>query len=138
MTEPEKVIAPIAMPSPISIRLTAWIAPSGIGDAERIGVEIGGDRDQHRGEPDQAVEGGDELRHRGHRDRRAVTRPIAAPIEDRDADLGQRGDRVDGCVASVVPTASAMPNMPKRLPRRLVAGLESPRRARMKQMPATR
>ncbi len=29
ITEPEKVIAPIATPSPISIRLLMWMSPSG-------------------------------------------------------------------------------------------------------------
>ena len=41
-------------------------------------------------------------------------------------------------LASVVTTAIAMPIMPSRLPRWLVAGLDRPRRARMKQMPAMR
>ena len=41
-------------------------------------------------------------------------------------------------VTRVVPTAMAMPIMPLRLPAWLVAGLESPRRARMKSTPETR
>ncbi len=38
-------------------------------------------------------------------------------------------------VASVTPTAMAMPIMPLRLPAWLVTGLESPRSARMKRTP---
>jgi hypothetical protein len=41
------------------------------------------------------------------------------------------------CVTSVVTTAIAMPIMPSRLPRRLLSGEDRPRKARMKQMPAT-
>ena len=36
ITEPEKVIAPMATPSPISIRLLTWMSPSGVGDAEGV------------------------------------------------------------------------------------------------------
>ena len=42
------------------------------------------------------------------------------------------------CVTSVVTTAISMPIMPKRLPRWLVEGEDSPRNARMKHTPATR
>ena len=41
-------------------------------------------------------------------------------------------------IASVVSTASVMPAMPNRLPRRAVSGLERPLRARMKSTLATR
>jgi len=43
-----------------------------------------------------------------------------------------------GWLASVVPIAIAMPIMPSRLPRRLDAGLDSPRSDRMNRTPATR
>ena len=85
ITEPEKVIAPIATPSPISIRLTRWIVPVGVGDAERNRVEEGRRADQHRGQADQAVEGRDELRHRRHRD----------PPRGDDADHRADGDRAE-------------------------------------------
>jgi hypothetical protein len=42
------------------------------------------------------------------------------------------------CVTSVVTTAISHAIMPKRLPRWLVAGDDSPRKAMMKQAPATR
>ena len=47
-------------------------------------------------------------------------------------------DRIGQCVTSVVTTAIVIPTMPKRLPVRLVAGLDRPRNARMKNTPATR
>src|SRR6478752_8358402 len=43
-----------------------------------------------------------------------------------------------GCAASVVPTAIAMPIMPKKLPWRDDAGLDRPRSDRMSSTPATR
>src|SRR6185312_13501513 len=43
-----------------------------------------------------------------------------------------------GCAASVVATAIAMPIMPKKLPWRDDAGLESPRSDKMNRTPATR
>src|SRR5882762_10898992 len=43
-----------------------------------------------------------------------------------------------GWAASVVATAIAMPAMPRKLPRRLDAGLDSPRSDRMNRTPATR
>src|SRR5258708_30229668 len=45
---------------------------------------------------------------------------------------------VGGWLASVVAMAIAMPVMPRKLPRREVAGLESPRSDRMNSTPATR
>jgi hypothetical protein len=41
-------------------------------------------------------------------------------------------------MTSVVRTAIAMPIMPRRLPRRLLSGLDNPRNARMKQTPETK
>src|SRR6202035_211073 len=43
-----------------------------------------------------------------------------------------------GCAASVVAMAIPMPVMPRKLPRRLEAGLDSPRSDRMNRTPATR
>src|SRR3984893_8292189 len=43
-----------------------------------------------------------------------------------------------GWAASVVATAIAMPAMPRKLPRRLDAGLDNPRSDRMNRTPATR
>ena len=94
ITEPEKVIAPIATPSPISIRLTMWMSPSALGDAEGERVEERGRADQHRGHADEAVEGGDELRHRGHRDPPRGDEADHCADRDRAQDL-HRDDPVD-------------------------------------------
>ena len=66
MTEPVKVIAPMATPIDISTRLAPWIAP-GDADAEGVGRIERARRDQDRGKADQRMEGGDQLRHRRHR-----------------------------------------------------------------------
>ena len=67
MIEPVKVIAPMATPSDISMRLAGWM-PVALGDAEGVRrIERAG-RDQHRGEADQRVEHRDQLRHRRHLD----------------------------------------------------------------------
>ena len=67
--------------------------------------------------------------------RLAVTSPITPPMA-----IAIAISRVEATswMASVVTTAMAMPIMPSRLPRWLDAGLDRPRSARMKQMPATR
>ncbi len=77
--EPVKVIAPIVSPSAISIRLAWWIWPV---DADAVGFRCGEGcrRDADRGETDQAVERGDQLRQRRHLD---LLRDVGA---DRAAD----------------------------------------------------
>ena len=66
--------------------------------------------------------------------RRATTQPTPPPIA--------MATRISGsaprCSSSVVMTAIAMPIMPKRLPRWLVSGDDSPRSARMNSTPETR
>ena len=67
MTEPVKVMAPMATPSDISMRL-AKCDGAALADAEAVGrIERGGG-DEHGGEADQRVECGDQLRHRRHGD----------------------------------------------------------------------
>ena len=68
--------------------------------------------------------------------RRAVTKPTLPPIAMAIGDLRDR--LATPMRDERVPTAIAMPAMPKRLPRRLLSGLDRPRSARMKQMPAIR
>ena len=67
MIEPVKVMAPMAVPSPISIRLSAWIAPR-LADAVGGGRVEGRRGDADRGQADQAVEGRHQLRQRRHLD----------------------------------------------------------------------
>ena len=138
MTEPVKVMAPIAAPSDISIRLAAWISP-GMPMPKASRREEGGGGDQHGRETDQRVEEGDELRHLGHFD------PLApAPRRSRRRWRGPaRSGRscrssTAGAGRSVVTMAMPMPIMPKRLPCCEVVGCDRPRSARMNSTPETR
>ena len=103
ITEPVKVMAPIASPSDISIRLWPWIAPTAPMSKAARRVERTG-RDQHRGHADQRMEGGDQFRHRGHRhaprDHRAGAaadarrrRPPAPRRRSRPADARRASSR---------------------------------------------
>src|SRR5947209_3274672 len=70
--------------------------------------------------------------------RRAITAPIEPPIATPSTTSTQPSPSAAGWAASVVATAMAMPIMPKRLPCRDEAGLDSPRSDRMNRTPATR
>src|SRR5665213_4037493 len=70
--------------------------------------------------------------------RRAITAPIEPPMATPSTTSAQPMPSAGGCEASVVATAIAMPIMPKKLPWRLDAGLDSPRSDRMNRTPATR
>ena len=70
--------------------------------------------------------------------RRAITAPMEPPIAIPRITRSQAMPSAGGWLASVVATAIAMPAMPRKLPRRLDAGLDSPRSDRMNSTPATR
>src|SRR5450759_5052626 len=70
--------------------------------------------------------------------RRAITAPIEPPMATPSTTRSQAMPSVGGWFASVVPIAIAMPPMPRKLPRRLDAGLDSPRSDRMNRTPATK
>src|SRR6201747_1280924 len=70
--------------------------------------------------------------------RRAITAPIEPPIATPSTTSIQPSASAGGCAASVVATAMPMPIMPKKLPWRDEAGLDSPRSDRMNRTPATR
>src|ERR1700712_3600581 len=70
--------------------------------------------------------------------RRAITAPIEPPIATPTTTRTQPSASAGGCAASVVTTAIPMPIMPKKLPWRDEAGLDSPRSDRMNRTPATR
>src|SRR6478735_12470555 len=70
--------------------------------------------------------------------RRAITAPIEPPMATPSTTSSQAMPSVGGWLASVVAIAIAMPTMPKILPWRDVAGLDSPRSDRMNSTPATR
>ena len=65
--EPVKVMAPITVPSPISIRLWVLMWPRRA-DAEGLGRDERRRRHEHRREADQRMEGRHELRQRRHLD----------------------------------------------------------------------
>src|SRR3984957_4407245 len=70
--------------------------------------------------------------------RRATTPPMPPPIATPRITSNQAMPSAGGWAASVVATAIAMPIMPKKLPWRELAGLDSPRSDRMNSTPATR
>src|SRR3954469_9331515 len=70
--------------------------------------------------------------------RRAITAPTPPPMAMPRTTSSQPMPSAGGCAASVVATAIAMPAMPKKLPCREEAGLDSPRSDRMNSTPATR
>src|ERR1700712_659232 len=70
--------------------------------------------------------------------RRAITAPIEPPMATPSATSSQPTPSAGGCAASVVAIAIPMPIMPKKLPWRDDAGLDSPRSDRMNRTPATR
>src|ERR1700675_4951419 len=69
---------------------------------------------------------------------RAINARIEPPMATPRTTSTQAMPSAGGWAASVVATAIAMPIMPKKLPRRDVAGLDSPRSDRMNRTPATR
>src|SRR3546814_19839827 len=77
--------------------------PRGIGDPERLRIEIGGRRHRDRGKADEAVERRDELRPRGHRD--------AARHDDTDEGTDPDGGPDFDLRAYVVRDASQTPAM---------------------------
>src|SRR5207253_981278 len=70
--------------------------------------------------------------------RRAITAPMLPPMAMPRTTSSQPMPSAGGCEASVVATAIAMPAMPKKLPWRDEAGLDSPRSDRMNSTPAIR
>src|ERR1700712_278713 len=70
--------------------------------------------------------------------RRAITAPMLQPMAIPSTTRNQARPSAGGWLASVVTIAIAMPIMPKKLPWRDVAGLDSPRSDRMNSTPATR
>ena len=73
--------------------------------------------------------------------RRAITAPTPPPMATPPAMRARvmpSSTPSLNRVVSTVPTAMAMPIMPMVLPRRLVSGLDSPRRARMNSTPEAR
>ncbi len=137
ITEPVKVMAPMATPSDISIRLWAWIAPSTPmpkADGAYSAPAATSTAAMPTSEWKAATNSGIEV----IGTRCAITAPMPPPSAMPSTTRPQAVASAGGCAASVVAIAIAMPIMPNRLPRRDVSGLDSPRNARMNSAPATR
>ena len=80
ITEPEKVIAPMAAPRNSSRRLpVGMVVAQVLDDAQRLRLDHRGDGDEHRRQADHAVQEGDQFRHLGHLDRLAMIEPAVPP-----------------------------------------------------------
>ena len=112
ITDPEKVIAPIATPRPISITADAKDRAGIVDDPEGGRIKECRRANQHRGHADQRVEGRNQLRHRGHLD--AAGGDEADSAADRVWLRRSPTSDAISCVARVVTTAIAMPIMPSR------------------------
>ena len=88
MTEPVKVMAPMATPRLISTSAWPWMSPTAA-DAEAFRRVDGRGRHHDGGKADQAVEGGDELRHRRHGDAARDHRAGAAADSQAEGDQQQ-------------------------------------------------
>ena len=137
ITEPVNVMAPMATPSDISIRLWPWMAPStpmpnaaGAYSAPAATSTAA----MPTSEWNAATSSGIEV----IGTRRAITAPMPPPSAMPTITSTQALKPAGGCAASVVRIAIAMPIMPSVLPRRLVSGLDRPRSAMMNKAPATR
>ena len=135
MTDPEKVIAPMAMPSPISIRLGTRIWPSASRMPKAPGLSQAARPTSTAAMPTSEWKAATSCGIAVMAMRRAMKKPTRPPMRMAIAISRMLAT---SCVTSVVTTAISMPAMPKRLPRRLLAGEERPRSARMKHTPATR
>ena len=133
-TEPVKVMAPMIVPSPISIRLCVLMwpgepMPKASGDTKAAAATNTAARPTS--EWNAATSCGRAVIWM----RMATTVPIAPPTK-RPPTISH-GETTPG-VAMVTPIATTMPMTPYRLPWRDVTGDESPRSAMMKQIAAIR
>ena len=137
MTEPEKVIAPMAAPSAISTRLIALICPAASAIPNASGESKAAAATSTAARPTRLWKAATSWGIAVIGMRRAMTTPapppISAPPAIRPMIMGLKLSSV-----SVTPMAMAMPIMPYWLPRRAVSGFDRPRRARMNRTPETR
>ena len=128
--EPVKVMAPITVPSPISIRLCILILPGEPmpkASGETKAAAATNTAASPTSEWNAATSCGSAVIWM----RQATTAPTAPPTNSPP--MISHGETTPG-VATVTPIATTMPTMPNRLPWREVTGEESPRSAMMKQM----
>ena len=132
MTDPENVMAPMAMPKPISTRLIGLIRPSSPKIPNAAGLRNAAAATSTAAMPTSEWNAATSCGISVMAILRAVTQPMPPPIA-----MAPRisGSDATSCVTKVVTTAISMPAMPNRLPRCDVAGDDSPRRAKMKKTP---
>ena len=136
MTEPEKVIAPMAAPSDISSIETDLIAPgSPIPNAS--GARNAAQAMNTAAMPTRLWNAATSCGIAVIGMRRAISAPGTAPAATATRIRTQVPKPLFSSTNSVVRTASPMPIMPKRLPAREVSGEDSPLSARMNRMPET-
>ena len=109
ITEPEKVIAPIATPSPISIRLGTRIIPSASMMSNASGLRNAATPTSTAAMPTSEWKAATSCGMSVMAMRRAVTTPITAPMPIA---IRISGRLATECTSRVVPTAIAMPIMP--------------------------
>jgi hypothetical protein len=150
ITEPEKVIAPMATPRPISTRLSGSISPSAWRMPKAAGLRKAAAPTSTAARPTRLWNAATSCGIAVIWMRRAVVRPTTAPSPTAAAILASvtkssgvgRGHQWPGgigaWVSKVVTVARAMPAMPLRLPARELAGDDRPRSARMNRTPDAR
>ena len=132
MTEPEKVIAPIAIPKPISTRLTGLMRPSSPTMPKAPGLRKAAAATKTAAIPTKEWNAATSCGMSVMAILRAVTQPMPPPMAIAP---NISGSDATSCVTKVVTTAINIPATPKRLPCCDVAGEDSPRNASMKNTP---
>jgi len=136
MTEPVKVIAPMATPRLISTSAWPWMSPM-TPMPKLSGAYMAAAATITAARPTRLWKAATSCGIEVMAMRRAVTAPTPPPMA-RPATIRMMPFVEGVASASVVTMAIAMPIMPYMLPWRLVVGCDRPRSARMNRMPETR
>ena len=136
MTEPVKVMAPIATPRLISIRAWLWMSDT-VPMPKLSGAYMAAAATMTAARPTSEWNAATSCGIEVMAMRRAVIAPTPPPMA-RPSTISPKRPTPGVASASVVAMAMPMPIMPNVLPRRLVVGCDRPRSARMNRMPETR
>ena len=136
MSEPEKVMAPMASPSDISTSDCVWMCP-GVPMPNAAGAFSAAAATNTAARPTSEWNAATSCGSAVIWIRRATYVPAPPPITIASRIRMNPVPLMPRC-SSVATTAMPMPTMPNRLPCRAVTGLESPRSARMKRTAETR
>ena len=137
MTEPVKVMAPMATPSDISTRLEPWMCP-GVPMPNAAGEYSAPAATSTAAMPTSEWKAATSCGILVIGTRWAITAPMPPPIAIATTTSTKPPRPCGGLSTSVVASAMPMPIMPNRLPWRDVVGLDSPRSDRMNSTAATR